>query len=88
MCLKRGVLKNVVIQFDQPQFSLDGMLSPTFQNEGTAFVLIDGRMIPAGDSYVINQPGVVLFGKVQITFEDDPAKSKVLQVGYVTLLEE
>ena len=88
MCIRKGALKNIVVDCDNMQFPLDGMLSPTFQNEGTNYALIDGRTILPGESYVINQPGIVLSGSVQITFENDPVKTNVLHVGYITLLEE
>lgn len=78
-----GQLINTVITENQNDFPLYGMINPTFQNSGEASVLIDGRKVESGESFAINAPNVILTNAISITFENDPAKTKVLHLGYV-----
>lgn len=78
-----GKLVNTVLTDSHNDFPLKGMINPTFQNTGEASVLIDGREIKTGESYAINAPNVILTNNVSIIFENDPAKTKVVHVGYV-----
>ena len=84
--MEKGYLKNELIAQTQPQYSLKGKICPTFQNEGTASVYIDGRTLKPGESYSINVPNVILENAIPITFETNPAKTKILYVGYVELV--
>lgn len=84
--MDKGVLKNELIAQTQPQYDLKNKINPTFQNEGTASVYIDGRTLKSGDSYSINVPNVILQNQIAITFEADATKTKLLYVGYVELI--
>lgn len=82
-----GELKNAVITANHANYSLKGMINPTFQNEGTATVYIDGRKVESGQSYSVNAPNVILQNEVPIQFEPDASKTKILYVGYaITIL--
>ncbi len=81
-----GNLKNDLVNQSQTRFSLKGKICPTFQNEGTAAVFVDGRKLLTGESYSVLVPNVILQNSIPITFENDPTKTKILYVGYVELL--
>lgn len=83
--MESGNLKNELINQSQSRYSLAGKICPTFQNEGTATVYIDGRKLLAGESYSVNVPNVILNNSIPITFDTDPAKTKILYVGFVEL---
>ncbi len=85
MCIEKGQLRNVLINKSDSNYPLAGMISPTFQNEGTASVIIDGRKLDQGDSFSINVPGVMLTNSIAITFEQDNTKTRKLYVGFVSL---
>lgn len=87
MCFAKGNAQNQIINEDHSQFDLMGMVSPTFQNQGTASVVIDGRKVAPGESMPYNVPGVVLQNKIGIYFEQDPTKTKILWVGFVKLIQ-
>lgn len=78
-----GELKNALINGNHSNYPLKDMINPTFQNEGTAKVFIDGREVRPGQSYAVNAPNVILQNTVSITFEPDPAKTRILYVGFV-----
>jgi hypothetical protein len=84
--MEKGILKNDLIAQTQPQYSLKNKICPTFQNEGTAIVYLDGRTLKPGESYSINMPNVILQNQISITFEANPAKTKILYIGYVELI--
>lgn len=86
MELAKGNLKNDFINQSKTGFSLKNKINPTFQNEGTAYVVIDGRKILPGESYSINVPNVILQNAIAITFDPDSTKTKILYVGYVELI--
>ena len=83
--MEKGYLKNELISKSQPQYSLKNKINPTFQNEGTATVYIDGRTLKAGESYSVNVPNVIMQNAIPISFEADPTKTKILFIGYVEL---
>lgn len=78
-----GQLTNTIITESQNEFPLKGMICPTFQNTGDAFVLIDGIKVASGESYAINAPCVILTNSISVVFENDPLKSRILHIGYV-----
>lgn len=80
--LFKGNLRNILIAQTHASFSLKGKISPTFQNEGTAYVIIDGRKLLPGESYSANLPFMVCQNSIPITFENDPSKTKILYMGY------
>lgn len=86
MCFAKGNGLNQLINESTSQYDLLGMISPTFQNQGTATVVIDGRKLEPGESFPYNVPGVILQNKIPIYFEEDPAKTKILYVGFVRLI--
>lgn len=53
---------------DDNSFDLQGMINPTFQNEGTADVVILGNKLEQGDSFPLNTNGEELTGSLTITF--------------------
>jgi hypothetical protein len=87
MYLQQGDLKNEIVTDSISNFSLKGMISPSFQNQGTATVFIDGRIVKTGENYTINVPSIVLRNSIQIQFETDPSKTKILYLGYVKLIQ-
>jgi hypothetical protein len=86
--LFKGNLKNQLITKSSTAFSLKGKISPTFQNEGETFVIVDGRKLLPGESYSANLPFMVCQNSISITFEKDPSKSNILYVGYGEALEQ
>lgn len=84
--MESGNLKNDFINQSQTRYPLKGKINPTFQNEGTAYVVIDGRKILPGESYSVNVPNVILQNAIAITFEPDTAKTKILYVGFVEII--
>lgn len=80
--LFKGNLRNLMITKTQPSFSLKGKISPTFQNEGTAFVIVDGRKLLPGESYSANLPYMICQNAIPITFESDSSKTRILYVGF------
>ena len=82
-----GKLKNELVNQSQSQYSLSGKICPTFQNEGTASVYIDGRKLLTGESYSVNAPNVILQNSIAITFDTDPTKTKILYIGFVELIK-
>lgn len=78
-----GTLKNELIKDNHSNYPLKDMINPTFQNEGTSNVFIDGRKVEPGQSYAINAPNVILQNTVSITFDPDKTKTRILYVGFV-----
>lgn len=78
-----GKLVNNTIVNSENNFSLEGMINPTFQNTGETAVLIDGRKVLAGESFAINAPNVILNNSISIVFETEAGKANILHVGYV-----
>lgn len=85
MCFRKGNSRNVMIDTNHSQFSLLGMVNPTFQNQGTAYVIIDGRKVLPGESFPYNVPNVILQNSIGINFEPDAAKTRILYLGFVQL---
>ncbi len=82
-----GNLGNTLIDKNHSNFSLDGMVNPSFQNEGTASVNINGRELKPGQSFSAFAP-IVLRNSIPITFEADSTKTRILYLGYITLVEQ
>lgn len=78
-----GQLINKTIVSSDNNYSLDGMINPTFQNTGETAVLIDGRNVLPGESFAVNAPNVILTNSISIVFESEPEKANILHVGYV-----
>lgn len=78
---------NQIITRNNPQFPLKGMINPTFQNQGTAKVFVNGLLLEPGDSYTVNVPMGVCQNSIAITFEQDLTKTKTLYVGYGSLIQ-
>ena len=79
--LNTGILVNQVIDKDQPNFNLKGMVCPTFQNLGTAPVMFNGLILSTGDSYSVNVPTIVLQNQIDIRFL--AGTTRKLVVSYV-----
>jgi hypothetical protein len=82
MCFAKINVVNQIITRNNPQFPLLGMLNPTFQNQGTANVYVNGLLLEPGDSYTVNVPMSVCQNNIAIVFEQDNTKTKTLYVGY------
>lgn len=82
MCLQDGILTNRIITESHAQFSLLGMVNPSWQNQGTASVYIDGRLVLPGESFVANLPNLRLKNAIPIVFENDPLKTRILYLGF------
>ena len=54
--MEKGHLKNELISQANAQYPLKNKICPTFQNEGTATVYLDGRTLKPGESFSVNVP--------------------------------
>lgn len=88
MCISKGNLAHKVIKENHENYSLQGMISPSFQNLGTATAYVGGREIASGKSFSVNVPGIELQNFLQITFENDPSKNRKLHVHFVQLTDK
>lgn len=79
----QGQLINKTIVNSENDYSLDGMINPTFQNTGETAVLIDGRKVLPGESFAVNAPNVILTNSISIVFEKEEGKANILHLGYV-----
>lgn len=82
----KGMLIHELLRQDDANYPLDGKISPTFQNEGETTVFVHGRKLLPGESYIVNQPGIVLTGHIPIAFVPEAGKSQVLYVGFIKLV--
>lgn len=80
-----GNLINTVIKDNHSALSLEGMINPTFQNQGEASVTIDGRILLPEETYTVFAP-VVLQNAIPIVFEEDKTKKRKLFLGYVSVI--
>lgn len=78
-----GHLVNKTIVSSDNNYSLDGMINPTFQNSGETAVLIDGRKVLPGESFSVNAPNTILRNEISIIFENEIGKANIIHVGYV-----
>lgn len=78
-----GHLVNKTITSSDNNYSLDGMINPTFQNTGETAVLIDGRKVLSGESFSVNAPNTILRNSISIIFENETGKANIIHVGYV-----
>lgn len=77
-----GTLENQIIKDNHSDFSLRGMVNPTFQNDGESYVVINGIKVLPGKTYSVYAP-VVLQNSIPITFESDKTKTRALRLGFV-----
>ncbi|WNM19275.1 hypothetical protein [Flavobacterium capsici] len=80
-----GDMVNELVTNSINNFSMKGKCNPTFQNQGTQNVYVNGMLLEPGDSFPVNVPGVVLQNEIKITFGNDSTKQNILYIGYVTL---
>ncbi|SDZ90968.1 hypothetical protein SAMN05443667_101254 [Flavobacterium gillisiae] len=80
-----GNLVNKLIKENHSSYPLAGMINPTFQNQGTASVTIDGRNLAPGETYSVYAP-IVLQNAIPITFSPDKTKTRQLYIGYVDII--
>lgn len=88
MCISRGNLVHKVIRENYESYPLQGMISPSFQNLGTAAAYVGGREIAPGKSFSVNVPGIELQNSIQVTFETDTSKTRQLHVHFVQLTDK
>lgn len=81
MCFQKGELRNDVIVDSDNNYSLEGMVCPTFQNNGGP-VLVNGIKLLTGESFAINVPNVVLTNSIPVVFLSNDRK---LAIGYIVL---
>lgn len=87
MCFKEGFPKIDIVNDNEPNYSLKGMLCPTFQNQGVSPVYVFGQRLLQNESLPFNIPNVILTGEISIQFESQIKAERKLVVGYVRLLE-
>ncbi len=80
-----GNLVNKLIKDNHSTYSLEGMVNPTFQNQGESSVTIDGRVLGPGETYSVYAP-IVLSNSISIAFENDNTKTRALYLGYVAII--
>lgn len=76
-------LVNKLIVLNNQNFSLKGMICPTFQNEGTCDVIIQGRILKPNSSFGVYAPGYALQNSVNIQFVGSPSDTKRLYLSYL-----
>lgn len=86
MCNKKANLVNRLITDNVQSFTLKGMVCPTFQNEGTADVVIDGRLVKPKSTFGVYAPGYELQNSVNIQFLGE--KGSTTRLLYLSFLEE
>lgn len=86
--MERGILVNQIIDRTTNNFDLEGMISPTFFNQGDTNVYLDGRLIAPNKTFVIEVPSVILTNKISIYFEKTSTKTtNKLYISYIKLDE-
>ena len=63
-----------IVTEDDNSFDIEGMINPTFQNLGTANVIILGNKLAQDESFPMNTNGEELTGNVTITFQGSDKK--------------
>ncbi|WP_163398158.1 hypothetical protein [Flavobacterium fluviatile] len=80
-----GNLVNDLIKDNHSALPLSGMINPTFQNQGTASVTIDGRILMPDETFTVFAP-IVLQNAIPIVFEADKTKTRKLYLSYVSVI--
>jgi hypothetical protein len=84
MCLVKGMLNKRRLTSNDPGYSLDGMINPTFTNVGVSSVYIDEELIATGESFKIDAPGILLTGKIAINFTSSVVTERNLVLRFVS----
>ena len=83
--MEQGTLINNLITQDNPQFSLQGLVRPCFQNQGTQTVYIGNRKVLPNEEYRV-AANVILTNEIAIEFEKVANKTNLLWLGAVKVL--
>tara|TARA_R110000744_G_scaffold111077_1_gene209255 strand:+ start:417 stop:761 length:345 start_codon:yes stop_codon:yes gene_type:complete len=77
------------ISEDNNSYSIDGMMKPTFYNEGTSTVIINNLKIAPGQNYIVDTPqGFVSIAAMNIQFDNaDGSLVNSLILNYHTVGE-
>lgn len=67
---------------DEDNFSLDGMIEPTFYNFGTTDVFVLHSRIKPGESFLAGVSGMVMNGTIPIDFKGSDKSGRDLKVYY------
>ncbi len=82
----KGALKQNLITYSDNQFSLNGMINPTFTNVGDAPVMVDGAILQKGNSFKVDLPNLVLTNTISINFLSEVKEECQLSVRYGILV--
>lgn len=72
--LFRTQLKTEFLDIDELNYPMDGLISPTFYNDGETSVLINHQEVLPGESFSIEVPNGVFEGKCRIQFKNEAGK--------------
>lgn len=75
------------IKEDTENFSLEGMIEPTFYNFGPDPVSVLHSVIPPGEAFNAGVIGMVMMNEVPIVFEGNNVNERNLIVYYGTLIQ-
>lgn len=78
MHLISAELANDTITTDKPNYNLEGMVCPTFQNLGNTDVYFNGLLLSKNESFAVNVPTMVLTNTVEIRFADEVDRKVVV----------
>jgi hypothetical protein len=84
--LFRTKLKYQFIDIDELNFSLEGLMSPTFYNDGETSVLINYQEVLPGETFSIEVPNGVFEGNCRIQFKSEAGKVNRLVLNSATYL--
>ena len=73
-----------IISLDEQGYDLEGMIQPTFYNQGSVAVKINQVDVLPGEQFSVGVPNAVMSGKVDITFDASASGAKQLILNYAT----
>lgn len=78
----KSTLGYKMIKEDTDNFSLDGMIEPTFYNFGEETVYILHSPVKPGESYLAGVHNMVMVGEIPVRFEGNNKKGRFLICNY------
>ena len=85
MCSNKGSLAKETITSNEPNYSLEGKMNPTFKVVGSSDVIIDGEKLSEGEIFVVEAPGVILTGSISIDFVSNVKAERNVLVRYIAI---
>lgn len=82
----KGQLAFKTITRDDRQFDMEGMVSPTFQNQGDTVAYINYNKVYPDEDFDPKAHNVVFTGTIPVTFEKMEGKTNKIMVNYTTLV--